>query len=127
MHVRHQRGYVYRVGSGKRGRQASFHMRVYQTELVDAKPTRVQRSKLLCFKDDRHYSAKCDAVKKLADKFMAKINEDSGIVAANDKTVVAFWEEQYLPYCESKYKGRGMKPASVRVLKQIWQSLLKDH
>jgi len=124
--VRHQRGYVYKVGRGKR---ASFHIRFYQTELIEGKETRVQRSRLLCGADDARYSTTCPEVKKLADKFMQQINAQSGIVAvdAEDMKIVDFWDREYLPYCEREYKGTGMKPGSISVRVWLFDHELRPH
>lgn len=124
MTVRNQRGYVYKVGSGKR---ASFHIRFYRTEIVDGEPTRVQRSERLCPADDLHYSKTCKAVKDKAAEFIAKINADSGVPAATDMKIVDFWDREYLKHCETEYKGHGMKPKSVHAYRQVFEQQLRPH
>src|SRR5580704_251428 len=41
--------------------------------------------------------------------------------------VVDFWETQYLPYCETGWKGTGIKSSTVRGFKQVWRQHLKSH
>jgi hypothetical protein len=41
--------------------------------------------------------------------------------ADTELTVVNFWDKIYLPYCETGWKGTGMKPSTVRGFKQIWR------
>jgi integrase len=47
--------------------------------------------------------------------------------ADSELRVVDFWERIYLPYCETGWKGTGMKPSTVRGFKQIWRQHLKNH
>jgi len=54
---RHQTGYIFESQSG------SFHVRYRTVEIVDGKPRRVQKSHMLCRKDDKHFSKTCKAVK----------------------------------------------------------------
>ncbi len=44
-----------------------------------------------------------------------------------DMPVVDFWEKIYLPYAESEWKGRGMKPSTIRGMKHIWKHNLAGH
>ncbi len=44
-----------------------------------------------------------------------------------DMPVSRFWEEIYLPYAENEWKGRGMKPSTIRGMKHIWAHNLSDH
>jgi hypothetical protein len=55
---RFQTGYIYEAFN-------ALHVRFYVTEIVDGKPTRVQRSKRLCSKDDKHHSRTCKPVRTL--------------------------------------------------------------
>jgi integrase len=117
MTVRHQKGYVFLSGK-------AFHIRFYQTEIdKDGKQVRVQRSKLLCQKDGRHYSAKCKPVKDAAARFMEGINRASGaVVTADDMTVVDFYDKEYLPTYEKIRKA-----SSVRAMSWIFKKLLRAH
>jgi hypothetical protein len=65
---RHQTGYIFESKSG------AFHVRYYATEIVDAQPTRVQKSHLRCHKSNKYYSRTCKEVKNKRDEFMRKIN-----------------------------------------------------
>jgi hypothetical protein len=49
---RHQTGYIFESKSG------AFHVRYYTTEIVDGQPRRVQKSHLLCRKNNKYYSRK---------------------------------------------------------------------
>jgi hypothetical protein len=40
--------------------------------------------------------------------------------------IADFWTK-YLHYYEHEYKGRGMKPSTVRGFKQIWNQFLDAH
>ncbi len=111
---RHQSGHIFESASG------AFHVRYYTTEIVDGQPKRVQRSHLLCHKDDKHYSTKCKAVKLLRDEFMRRVN----VSQANeqDMAVADFWEQRYLPFVQAN-----MKASTVRGYLQIWNQHLKHH
>jgi integrase len=114
---RYQHGHVYEAFS-------AFHVQYYQTELRDGQRIRVRRSHRLCAKDRVHYSATSKAVKKLSADFMSTVNED--VVVGEDTTIADFWTK-YLHYGEHEYKGRGMKPSTVRGFKQIWNQFLEEH
>jgi hypothetical protein len=45
----------------------------------------------------------------------------------DDMKVADFWERHYLPYCETGYKGQGMRPSSVRGFRQLWRQHLGPH
>jgi integrase len=111
---RHQTGHIFESASG------AFHVRYYTTEIVDGQPKRVQRSHLLCHKDDKHYSTTCKAVKLLRDEFMRRVN----VSQANeqDMRIADFWEQRYLPFVQSN-----MKASTVRGYLQIWNQHLKAH
>jgi len=64
---RFQHGYIYEAFG-------AWHVRHYVTEIVDGKPTRVQKSHRLCAKDEKHHSKKCKAVQLECQKFMHKVN-----------------------------------------------------
>jgi integrase len=114
---RYQRGHVYEAYN-------AFHVQYYQTEMHDGQQIRVRRSHRLCGKDRVHYSATSKAVKKLCADFMSGVNED--VVVGEDMTIADFWTK-YLQYCEHEYKGRGMRPSTVRGFKQIWNQFLEGH
>ena len=113
---RHQTGYIFESASG------AFHVRYYTTEIVDGQPRRVQKSRLLCRKDNKHFSKTCKAVKLLRDDFMRTVNAASGQANEQDMRVVDFWKQYYLPFVE-----QNMKPSTVMGYKQIWNQHLKAH
>jgi integrase len=76
--------------------------------------------------DREHKSATCRAIRLLRQKHMTGVTL-SPRNTANDLSVVDFWESVYLPYCETQWKGTGMRPTSVRSFKQIWKQHLKPH
>jgi integrase len=41
--------------------------------------------------------------------------------------LVDFWEKTYLPYCETEWRGKGMKPSTLKGYKQVWQQHLLAH
>jgi hypothetical protein len=110
---RYQRGHVYEAFS-------AFHVQYYHTELRDGQQIRVRRSQRPCAKDRVHYPATSKAVQKLCADFMSTVNED--VVVGEDMPITDFWTK-YLHYCEHEYKGRGMKPSTVRGFKQLWNYL----
>jgi integrase len=114
---RYQHGHVYEAFS-------AFHVQYYQSEIKDGKTIRVRRSHRLCAKDRVHYSATSKAVQKLCADFMSGVNED--VVVGKDTPIADFWTK-YLHYCEHEYKGRGMKPSTVRGFKQVWNQFLEGH
>jgi integrase len=120
-----QTGYIYE-SSG------AFFVRYYVTEIVDGKAVRVQRSRRLCEKSEKYYARNAKSVKLLRNDFMQTINtqQASGRTTAKDMTVLDFWEQQYLKYCEEILSLTGKarkKPSTVRGYKQIWNQHLKAH
>ena len=113
---RHQTGYIFESSSG------AFHVRYYTTEIVDGQAKRVQKSHLLCRKDNKHFSKTCKAVKLLRDEFMRTVNAASGQSNEQDMKVTDFWEQHYLPFVQEN-----MKPSTVSGYKQIWSQHLKAH
>jgi hypothetical protein len=88
--ARYQQGYIYEAFN-------TFHVRYYVTEIVDGKPTRVQRSKKLCDKDDeKYYSRTCKPVREECDKFMRGINAQPPSHIDHETKVSSFWEQTYL-------------------------------
>jgi len=100
----------------------AWHVRYYATEMVNGVATRVQKSHRLC---DAKNHTKTEA-SDLAHDFLRGIKQ-AAPVTTDDVTVRAFWEHQYLPYCEKEWKGKGMRPSSVRGFKQIWKQHLEPH
>ena len=114
--TRHQTGYIFESKS------EAFHVRYYTTEIVDGHAKRVQRSHLLCRKDNKYFSKTCKAVKLKRDGFMRTVNAASGQAHEQDMKVTDFWEQHYLPFVQEN-----MKPSTVSGYKQIWSQHLKAH
>jgi integrase len=111
---RHQTGYIFESKSD------AFHVRYYTTEIVDGQAKRVQRSHLLCRRDNKYFSKTCKAVKLRRDEFMGTVNVSQ--VNEADMRVIDFWEDHYLPFVE-----QNMKPSTVSGYNQIWNQHLKAH
>ena len=91
------------------------------------KLTRVLRSQKLCDKDsNEHRYPTSKAVKLIADRIMSKVNNEVQ-PTGDDMKIADFWTQHYLPYCESGYKGHGMRPSSVRGFHQVWRQHLEPH
>ena len=119
--TRFQRGHLYEAFG-------SFHVKFYQTEVVDLVLVRRRRSKRLCAVDKEHYSTTAKPVKLLFAEFMRKVNAST--VTEQNMPVSQFWEVVYLPYCEEIVKMTGKprkKPSTVRGYKQIWNQHLSQH
>lgn len=110
---RFQTGYIYEAFG-------AFHVRFYDSEIIDGKPTRVQKSHRLVSKDQKYHSRTCKAVREKCADFMRTVN--LGTANEQDMRVVDFWEKQYLPFIE-KHK----KPSTASGYKQIWNQHLKEH
>jgi integrase len=113
---RHQTGYIFESASG------AFHVRYYVTEIIDGHAKRVQKSHLLCRKDNKHFSKTCKAVKLLRDDFMRTVNAASSQANEQDMKITDFWEQHYLPFVQEN-----MKPSTLSGYKQIWSQHLKAH
>jgi integrase len=114
--TRFQTGHIYEASG-------SFFIRFRVIELVDGQTKRVQRSHRLCFKDERHTSKTCKAVRQLAAERMAEVNGQSAPVnPANDQTICDFWDNVYLPFIEAN-----LRHSTVHGYKQIWEQHLKGH
>ena len=109
---RYQNGYIY-LASG------AFFVRYYVAEIVDGKPTRVQRSYRLCDKDEKYHSRTCKAVKQKAAEHMETVNANAPV---NDQTITAFWEKTYLPFAQEN-----LRASTVHGYKQIWGQHLVGH
>jgi integrase len=110
--ARYQSGHVFEA-------HGAYHVRYYETEIVDGKPQRVQRSKRLCTKDNKHHSTTCKAVKQLAATEMEKVNSESGVAQHGDTSVTNFWDAIYLPHIE-----KTTKPSTLSGYKAIWRQNL---
>ncbi len=95
----------------------------------------VQKSHRLCEKNDKFYFTRkgkrkifCKAVQLLADEFMLSVNRQEPRIG-EDMSIAAFWEHQYLPYCEEVIVGDRprKKPSTVRGYRQIWTQHLRAH
>jgi integrase len=119
---RHQRGYVYEASN-------AFHVRYYASEIVNGESKRVQRSHWLCKKDRNtgHGSKSAKAVQGLAEEHMRGVNGAVTPTSSALLTVVEFWDNTYLPYCETGWKGTGMRASSIKGFKQVWNQHLKTH
>ena len=62
----------------------------------------------------------------LAADHMRTINA-AVVPSQTDMPVTEFWEKTYLPYCETGWKGTGMRSSTVRGLKQLWNQHLNAH
>lgn len=105
-------------------RNGAFHCRYYTT----INGQRVQKSKKLIDKTGR-MTCKSGPVVDACKAFMLTVIDQIVIPEQHNAgmTVAQFWEHHYLPYCERGWKGKGMKPSSVRGFKQVWNQHLKDH
>src|ERR1700730_15364807 len=119
---RHQSGSISEV-------HCAFHIRYYVTEIIDGVPTRNQRSKKLCTKDRNTGcgSKWAKAVQALAEDHMRGVNSAVAPTPSSLLTVVEFWEKHYLPYCETGWKGTGMRASSIKGFKQVWRQHLEEH
>jgi integrase len=113
---RFQRGYIYEAFG-------AFHVRFYVNEIIDGQPKRVQRSRRLCAKDDRHHSRTCKPVRQKCEEVMREINQQApGHVNQQDTTVYEFWEKTYLPFAKEN-----LRASTVYGYEQIWNQHLKLH
>jgi integrase len=110
--ARYQNGHVFEA-------HGAYHVRFYVTEIVAGQPERVQRSKWLCKKDNKHHSRTCKAVKQLAATKMEEVNAESGMAERSDFLVTDFWETIYLPHVE-----KTTKPSTLSGYKAIWRQHL---
>lgn len=91
------------------------------------------KSTKLCDKDDVHFSATCDAVKKLADERIAEVlaaANRNGNGEKSDMRVVDFWKEIYLPWAKEinpKVNEPNLRPSTLAGYEQIWGQHLQDH
>jgi integrase len=106
---RYQNGHVFE-------QHHAFHVRYYVTEIVDGKPTRLQRSERLCTKDNKHHSTTCKPVKQLAADVMERVNSIQGTTPESDITIPDFWKTVYLPHIE-----KNTKASTIHGYKQIWK------
>jgi integrase len=131
-------------------RNEAWYLKYYITELKNGTPERVHKTKPLCLLDDKHYGIPkkkngkivknkngetvllpSPAVKLVRDKFMQTINVgQTSTSPSQNMSIVDFWEQKYLPYCEEIVTLTGQprkKPATMYGYKQIWRQHLKEH
>jgi integrase len=94
----------------------AFIVRYYVTEVntETGRPQRVQRKRLLCHKDEKHFSRSCKAVKLLFNGFMDTINaqtQTNGGMKTAD-----FWTAIYLPFIE-----KNKRASTVSGYKDLWR------
>lgn len=123
---------------GERGRghiylqHGAWYLQFYQAENRDGVLVKVRKSVFLHDKDREHNSATCKAVKALRDKELTKVSTGPQITG-EDRKVVDYWEQRFLPYCEEILKTgprtgqQRLKPSTLRGYKQVWRQFLKDH
>src|SRR5919108_5906244 len=119
---RHQTGHIFESTSGR------FYVRYYDTEIVDGKPRRVQKSQFLCRKDDKHFSRTCKGVKLLRDDFMRSINGSQA--TGGDMPVTDFWDNVYIPWAKEinpKVGEPNLRASTLEGYEQIWAQHLKEH
>jgi integrase len=115
----------------------TWFLKYRTTEVKDGTPRLVHKTVRLCDKNGNGHHPQCEvktehrtekSVYPVRDKIMAGVNAaQSNGRPQQDMLIVDFWEQRYLPYCEHQYKGKGMKPSTVRGFKQIWKQHLKQH
>jgi integrase len=113
--TRFQQGYIYEAFN-------AFHVRYYDTQIIDGKATRVQKSHKLVEKDTKHHSRACKPVRQKCEDFMRGINEQAPGQVKHDVTIADFWDQTYLPFVTAK-----KRPSTVHGYEQIWGSHLKAH
>ena len=113
--TRYQDGHIYEAFN-------AFHVRFYQTEIIDGQPRRVQRSRKLCAKDQKHHSCACKPVRKLCEEFIGTINAQIGTQPDKDVTVADFWRNTYLPFVQENKRA-----STVYGYKKLWASNLQEH
>lgn len=96
----------------------AFYLRYY-TRDADGRP--VQKSEFLHAKDDKHHSAKCDAVHSLRLKKILEVSLSRG-TRTEPVLVTDFWRDTYLPFI-TKHR----RASTVSGYEQIWNSQLKAH
>jgi integrase len=114
MGARFQRGHIFEA-------HKAFHVRYYDSEIIDGTVRRVQRSERLCSKDDKHFSTTCKAVKQKAAEVMNRINLARGAVSGPDIKVTEFWKTTYLPYLE-----KATKASTTHGYRKIWEQHLSN-
>ena len=130
--TRHQEGTLFVNGD-------TCYLKYRITELKDGTPQRVHKTIRLCDKSDLYTwwkkkgkwgfsSAVHDLRRETMDGLRTEIERaEPSNGDARDMTVVDFWEQRYLPYCEREWKGTGMKRSTLRSFKQVWRQHLKNH
>src|SRR5260370_29824269 len=104
----------------------AWHLQFYTKEMRDGELKPVRRSVKLADRDREHNCATCKAVRLLRDAELMKVRT-AAPVTGEELKIVDFWTSQYLPYCEKQWKGKGMKPSTVKGYKQVWNQHLHKH
>lgn len=110
--MRHQKGQLYRKGSG-------WYLRYYDT-LIE--PDGTPKRKLLTRKVAPYcsrYHCKED-VRPLVEEFLAPINSGK-LQPESTMTLTQFWESAYWPHVQA-----AKRPATARSYRQMWRDYLKD-
>lgn len=118
----------------------TWYLKYRTPELKDGTTQRVHKTERLCARNGSAHHRLCEtsgehrskkSVEAVRDKFMAGINAVNGQSGSHgrdaDTPVTTFWETIYLPYCESEWRGTGMKASTVSGYKKIWETHLKAH
>lgn len=101
----------------------AWHVRYYDTEIIDGAKVRVQKSRRLC---DAKNHTKTEAG-ELAHDFLSGVKRAAPV--EGDMTVADFWTS-YIAYCEEIVPLTGLprlKPSTTRGYRQIWKQHLSDH
>jgi integrase len=118
----------------------TWFLKYRTTELKDGTPTRVHKTERLCSVNGDQHHRLCvkktehrteKSVRDVRDKIMQTVNAaQSHGTPQQDMSIVDFWEQRYLPYCEEIVQLTGKarkKPSTVRGYKQIWNQHLNAH
>jgi integrase len=118
----------------------SWFLKYRTTELKDGTSSRVHKTERLCSVNGDQHHRLCEkkvehrskkSVEPVRDKIMQGVNTaQSNGKPQQDMSIVDFWEQRYLPYCEEVVQLTGKarkKPSTVRGYKQIWNQHLKAH
>jgi integrase len=118
----------------------TWFLKYRTTELKDGTPSRVHKTERLCSVNGEQHHRLCEkkaehrterSVEPVRDKLMQTVNaRQANGTPRQDISIVDFWEQRYLPYCEEIVELTGKarkKPSTVRGYKQIWNQHLKAH
>jgi integrase len=118
----------------------TWFLKYRTTELKDGTPSRVHKTERLCSVNGKQHHRLCEkkaehrtkkSVEPVRDKVMQTVNtQQANGTPQQDMSIVDFWEQRYLPYCEEIVQLNGKarkKPSTVRGYKQIWNQHLNAH